>query len=286
MIKWIISDIDGTLLNHERKLPERNFLAIQKAQQQGVKFGIATGRDITAITFMKEQHGIDVDVAILGNGAQVIDRNGQFLAQCYLNADDFLQVVKILTQANLPYMVYTKTGVYALDVNWVRDSFIARSMAKHGTTLNDYKAGGSLSHIACMRLNAISDVIDFSKREDIIKIESFSLNINQVNQTKERLSTISSISCLSSFSDNIEITDALAQKGVVLENILQKIDATKEEVVVIGDALNDISLFEQFPLSFAPENAMPIIKEKAFKVVTSNNAGAVADVIEWALEQH
>lgn len=286
MIKWIISDIDGTLLNHERKLPERNFLAIQKAQQQGVKFGIATGRDIMAITFMKEQYDIDVDVAILGNGAQVIDRNGQFLAQCYLNADDFLQVVKILTQANLPYMVYTKTGVYALDVNWVRDSFIARSMAKHGTTLNDYKAGGSLSHIACMRLNAISDVIDFSKREDIIKIESFSLNINQVNQTKERLSTISSISCLSSFSDNIEITDALAQKGVVLENILQKIDATKEEVVVIGDALNDISLFEQFPLSFAPENAMPIIKEKAFKVVSSNTNGAVADVIEWALEQH
>lgn len=169
MIKWIISDIDGTLLNHERKLPERNFLAIQKAQQQGVKFGIATGRDITAITFMKEQHGIDVDVAILGNGAQVIDRNGQFLAQCYLNADDFLQVVKILTQANLPYMVYTKTGVYALDVNWVRDSFIARSMAKHGTTLNDYKAGGSLSHIACMRLNAISDVIDFSKEKILLK---------------------------------------------------------------------------------------------------------------------
>lgn len=286
MIKWIISDIDGTLLNQERKLPKRNFLAIHKAQQQGIKFGIATGRDITAVKFMKERHGITVDVAVLGNGAQAIAKNGQFLAQCYLNADDFLQVVKILTQSNLPYMVYTKTGVYTLDVNWVRDSFMARSMTKHGTKRSDYETGGSLSHIACMRLKPIFDLIHFSQTEDIIKIESFSLNMKQLTQTKETLSTISSISCLSSFSDNIEITDMEAQKGVVLENILQKLDATKKEVVVIGDALNDMSMFQHFPLSFAPKNAMDIIKDKAFKVVASNNDGAVADVIEWVLKQN
>lgn len=285
MIKWIISDVDGTLLNHERELPERNFSMIQKAQHQGVKFGIATGRDITVIAFMKEKYGIDVDVAILGNGAQVVTRDGQFLAECYLSANAFLQVVNILTQANLPYMVYTKTGVYAVDTEWVRDSFIARSMAKHGTKLSDYEAGGSLSHIACMRLKPISDLVYFSQAEEIVKVESFSLDVNHITQTKEQLSTISSISCLSSFADNIEITDILAQKGVVLEKILEKLDATKEEVAVIGDALNDVSMFELFPLAFAPENAIEIIKEKAFKVVNSNTNGAVADVIEWALEQ-
>lgn len=286
MIKWIISDVDGTLLNHERELPERNFSMIQKAQQQGVKFGIATGRDITAIAFMKEKHGIDADVAILGNGAQVVTREGHFLAECYVNATAFLKVVTVLTQENLPYMVYTKTGVYAVDTQWVRDSFIARSMAKHGTKRSDYEPGGSLSHVACMRLKPISDLVHFSQLEEIIKVESFSIDVEHITKTKAILSEILDISCLSSFADNIEITDTFAQKGIVLEKILPQLNVAKEEVVVIGDALNDISMFEQFPLSFAPENAMPIIKEKAFKVVSSNTNGAVADVIEWALEQH
>lgn len=286
MIKWIISDVDGTLLNHERELPERNFLMIQKAQQQGVKFGIATGRDISAIAFMKEHHGVDVDVAVLGNGAQAVNRKGEILAEYYLDSQAFLKVINVLNEAKLPFMIYTKTGVYAFDIDWVRDSFIARSMAKHGTKLSDYDAGGSLSHVACMRLKPISDVINFSQVEDIIKVESFSLDVEHITETKEILSTIPSISCLSSFADNIEITDTFAQKGIVLEKILPQLNATKEEVVVIGDALNDVTMFEHFPLSFAPENAMPIIKEKAFKVVSSNTNGAVADVIEWAMNQH
>lgn len=285
MIKWIVSDVDGTLLNHERELPERNLLAIKQAQQQGVRFGIATGRDITAIAFMKEKHGVDVDMAILGNGAQAVNRQGEILVEYYLNRNAFLKVINVLNEAGLPYMIYTKTGVYAFDTNWVRDKFIERSMAKHGTKRSDYERGGSLDHIACMRLKPILDVTIFSRTEEIIKVESFSLDVDHITKTKEILSTISSISCLSSFADNIEITDTMAQKGLVLEHILPQLHATKEEVIVIGDALNDVSMFEHFPLSFAPANAMPIIKEKSFQVVSSNTDGAVADAIEWAINQ-
>ena len=57
-----------------------------------------------------------------------------------------------------------------------------------------------------------------------------------------------------------------------------------EEVIVLGDGMNDITLFERFPYSFAPNNAEKVIQEKAYKVVSSCKDGAVSEAIEYALE--
>ena len=48
--------------------------------------------------------------------------------------------------------------------------------------------------------------------------------------------------------------------------------------------MNDITLFERFPYSFAPNNAEKVIQEKAYKVVSSCKDGAVSEAIEYALE--
>ena len=44
MIKLIASDMDGTLLNSNHKIPKENLQAIKKAEEMGIKFAIATGR--------------------------------------------------------------------------------------------------------------------------------------------------------------------------------------------------------------------------------------------------
>ena len=58
----------------------------------------------------------------------------------------------------------------------------------------------------------------------------------------------------------------------------------KEEVIVLGDGMNDITLFERFPYSFAPNNAEKVIQEKAYKVVSSCKDGAVSEAIEYAIK--
>ena len=47
MIKLIASDMDGTLLNSKHEISKENLEAIKKAEDQGIRFTIATGRDIT-----------------------------------------------------------------------------------------------------------------------------------------------------------------------------------------------------------------------------------------------
>jgi hydroxymethylpyrimidine pyrophosphatase-like HAD family hydrolase len=83
------------------------------------------------------------------------------------------------------------------------------------------------------------------------------------------------LSILSSYPENIEINHKLAQKGSGLMQAIEKMGIKPEEVAVFGDGYNDISLFEQFSNSYAPENAQLGIKAKASEIVPSNNDNGV-----------
>ena len=71
---------------------------------------------------------------------------------------------------------------------------------------------------------------------------------------------------------------------MILEKVIDQLKIKKEEVIVLGDGMNDITLFERFPYSFAPSNGEKVIQEKAYKVVSSCKDGAVSEAIEYALE--
>ena len=132
----------------------------------------------------------------------------------------------------------------------------------------------------CMHLKEIKDVDEFLKQDiDIIKVEAFNTNTALISKAKEKLAALSGIAYLSSFDDNVEVTDKKAQKGLILEQVVAKMNISKDEVMVLGDGLNDITMFERFKYSFAPENADSTIKEMAYRVVKSCENNGVAQAI-------
>lgn len=74
-IKLIMCDIDGTLLNSNHEVTEATKTAITKVRENGVLFGIATGRALEAVTLLTPEWKIDhlVDVYMGYNGAHVLD---------------------------------------------------------------------------------------------------------------------------------------------------------------------------------------------------------------------
>ena len=50
------------------------------------------------------------------------------------------------------------------------------------------------------------------------------------------------IAVASSFESNVEITDARAQKGPILKEYIESLGYTMDEVMVLGDSLNDYSM--------------------------------------------
>ena len=49
-IKVIMCDIDGTLLNSKGIVTQKTIDAIKKVREQGILFGISTGRDVPSVT--------------------------------------------------------------------------------------------------------------------------------------------------------------------------------------------------------------------------------------------
>ena len=68
-----------------------------------------------------------------------------------------------------------------------------------------------------------------------------------------------------------DITSLLISKGKAVQKMCEYLKLKCEEIAVIGDGENDISMFEVTDNSVAMENAMEEVKEKANFVTNSND---------------
>lgn len=280
MIKLIVSDMDGTLLTHDSTISKESLEAIKYAQNKGVQFAIATGRDYSSLKGILATCNLKC-FSILGNGAQFCNEDGVILSSAYFPKHSFKAVLEVFDDLKIDYMIFTTAGVYttvAPDI--VRDAFIKRSITKFNCKREDYFNNGSKSDMACMKLKKIDHLDNFiNSAIDIIKVEAFNSDIALIEKAKQRLATIAGIAYLSSFDDNVEVTDKAAQKGLILEQVIKEMNLSKDEVMVLGDGLNDITMFEHFKYSFAPENANVTIKSMAYQVVKACEDNGVAQAI-------
>ena len=82
-IKLIALDLDGTTINNDRVISERNRRALQKAADKGVNIVIATGRPFCALP--KDVFEMDsVRYVLTSNGASITDlkENRSFYKNC------------------------------------------------------------------------------------------------------------------------------------------------------------------------------------------------------------
>ena len=284
MIKLIVSDMDGTLLAHDSSISKGNIEAIRYAQSKGVQFAIATGRDYSSLKGILEAHDLKC-FSILGNGAQFCNENGEILSSAYFPKKCFKQVLQIFDELKIHYMIFTANGFYSTaEPNVVRDAFIDRCVVQFKRKREDYLDDGCNQDMACMKLKKIGDLDDFINSSiDIIKVEAFNNDVSLIEKAKEKLQEIDGIAYLSSVDDNIEVTDKAAQKGLILENVIEELGYSKDEVMVLGDGLNDITLFERFKYSFAPGNANETIKAMAYQVVGACEEDGVSQAIYMML---
>ena len=74
-VKAIMCDVDGTLLNSQGVVSPRTIQAIKKAKEQGILFGLSTGRDVHSVKTLLGDWGIDglVDSIVGTGGGEICD---------------------------------------------------------------------------------------------------------------------------------------------------------------------------------------------------------------------
>lgn len=273
MIKLIATDIDGTI-SHRGKISPEVVEALKKAQSQGIKITLATGRNSRSIRKVLDQVGLDYcGIPIIGqNGAEVFtmkkngDKREEYNHFFSKDESDLLfhlankYHVKIFSYAyneNLSY-VNKKFNLFV----WILGKSSKRKVLKYDF-LHPLKS-------------PISKLIVTGSRKQMNKFKEEVINHGY---------PIFAFSYVQDSRQNIEVVPRGVNKSEGLKFLAKKFKLKPEEIVYFGDGENDLEAIKWAGLGIAMGNAHDHIKKAANRVAPSVQENGVAFEINRLLEE-
>lgn len=286
MYRLVAIDLDGTLLNSYGEVSENTKDAIRQATANGVEVVLASGRPISSVEDLANDLHAN-HYLISGNGAIVYDMHKkEIVYDKFLSKEQVLNIVQICEENSIYYNIYTENDVLTKSLNY--------------NTLFYYSENSHKQEEKRTNINIISDIYGYIQKTDDIKFLKVTVcDQSQIvfNSIIKKLRTIPNIDVLevSHMSKKIiktgteenlveycytEITNQNVNKWSALEYIMKEQGIAKEEVIAIGDNVNDKEMIEEAGLGVAMGNSTQIIKEIAKIEVATNNEDGVCEVFE------
>ncbi len=262
-----VSDLDGTLLRNDQRTSLYTNKTINRLVKEGMLFSYATARSY--VTAQKVTKGLNAEIPlIVYNGAFVINnKTGKMIISNFFDSR-VSAVIKDLINNNIYPMVYSFIdGIEKM--SFVKDKcsigmkehIKSRKGDKRANPLENQNGlyNGDIFYITC--------IDDRNKLEPLYEKyrDSYHCIFQQDIYTNEQW---------------LEIMPVNASKANAIKELKEYSGCDK--LVVFGDGINDIDMFEISDECYAVENAVNELKKIATRIIDSNNNDGVA---KW-LENH
>lgn len=282
MIKLFVSDIDGTLLNERHELAKETQVAITKLREAGISFMLASGRNYEGI--MEAIKVMDISIKCIAlNGGDYRDNNGESIITYPLEKEKIDQLYEIIQDSDVTMEYYCADGNYTqIEQDKLEETYIENFKIMFDTSY--MKAKKFVQELNITDYMTTEKDFNEIRKHNLIKLEFHFRDIAEKNRVNDQLKYVKGIHLTSSAPLNIEVTHEKATKGHMIEAICEYYGYKKEEVVVIGDSANDLSMLTRFPNSYAMGNANQNIKDAATHICADNAHNGVAQVINQILE--
>lgn len=285
MYKLMAIDLDGTLLNSFGEVSENTRKALLSAKAKGTEVVLSSGRPISSTESLAVELGVD-NYLISGNGAAVYDiKEQKILYDRFLTKEQVLNIAKLCEENSFFYNVYTEDEVIASSLNY-------NVLFYHKENLK--KIEEKRTHINIVQ--NIAEYIEQSGKERFLKITVCDESKFIFNSIVKRLKEISGIDVLEveymsrkkikSGTEDVsiqyyytEITNENVNKWTAIEFLLEKLNIKKDEVIAIGDNMNDKEMIVEAGLGVVMGNSNPTMKELADVIVSDNNSEGVLEAI-------
>lgn len=268
-IKMIGLDLDGTLLNREKKLTPYSEAVLKEAIRQGVTVLVATGRPLSGVPeFMREFPGMRY--ILTANGARIYDRkDGDHLLFCHLlSNEDASAVLDVFEEYD------TLKDVYYDGVGYANRSEIDHlERYYHDPAMRDY------IWKTRKRVDNVRDKMkEYSFGMD--KIQAVFARMDEREEAMKRLKETTELSVTGALTNNIEVNAKGVNKGNGLVELGGLLGIEREEIMACGDGLNDLVMLETVGFGVAMANGNEEVKERADYVTLTNEEDGVAKAIE------
>lgn len=269
MYKMMFVDLDGTLLNDSKKVSKEDTEAIKKAYtEKGIITVITTGRPEYYVQEIYESNtSIFADYIIACNGAIIKNqKTNDYLKNSSFSNEDIKNLEKIFITKKGNYLIMDSAKKSMLQKAECFDvKNIGISNSKNDINQNNIK-DDIVSCTIGAELKALEEI-----RNDILELQTLEPTpiCNYLYEENGKVFT----------SKYIDVIKAGCTKKNAIQILAEKFHIKQEEIIVIGDGGNDISMFEMAGLKIAMHNGEDCIKEKADYITISNNESGVAKAI-------
>ena len=286
MYKLIAIDLDGTLRNSYGMVSEKNKQALIEANKKGAEIVIASGRSTNSVKNIANDLGI-CNYIICGNGSLIYDlQHEEIIYDKFIDKKKALQIIEICEQNSIYYNIYTENMVIAKSLN--------------NNVLFYHQENANKPDSKKTKINLVQNIYDYVDKlqnQNILKI-TISDNDNIIfNGIIRKLREIRDIDVLDvahmsrkmikSGTEEVsleyyytEITSKNVDKWYAIEYLIDKLNINKEDIMTIGDNVNDKLMIENAGCGVVMGNSAPYIKEIANMVVADNNKDGVAEAVE------
>ena len=269
MIKALFFDLDGTLLDSQKRVPDSAVYALQKCREQGMRLFVSTARsdhlDMTLGWTARENDLLNGGIFCNGACTRLDGKteyaflHAQDVAACVNAVGDFRDVHMSLHMENglhafnheLPRAVWGPWGVTEGDILPLTPSCFTHTM-----TILVYYDG----------------LVDFG--EETLPVELYE---------RIKKDCPDSTVYLSDGGRTMQLALKGMSKYAAIEKLRMQLGLEKEEIAVFGDDVNDVEMLQSYPNSVAMGNAAPQAKHAAAYITKANDEDGIAYAIEKIL---
>ena len=280
----VASDFDGTLLRTDNTISQYTQDVIKEFISLGGMFLIATGRMHQAIVNRLKDAGLgDLDVPVISYQGALVKTSisDKTLIDNALDIDIITDVINEARARNIYIHSYIDDTLYVEKVmSWTQsyvdylgiDYVLIDDLLEF--TTQKIKGGKHSCHKLLMMMEA--DQIDYQMRHFLDK---FGGGIDYSNPTQAFKTAPRAIFNTSS-EHLLECVSVNAGKDKAIEQVIKPNGYTMQDVLAIGDSLNDYTMIKNANMGVAMQNADPRVKAIAKHITTSNDDEGVARAIE------
>lgn len=285
MYKLVAIDLDGTLLNSNGEISKENRDAISLAIKNNVEIVACSGRITNSVKNIAIDIGAD-NYLISGNGAELYDiKNEKTLYENYINKNLVLKLIQFCETNSIYYSIFSENSIIVKSLNYnvlVYNSENLRKEPDKRTNINvtsniyEYIEKGSINRFSkitiCdnnkMIFNGILNKLRKIKGIDVLDVAHMSNKTVKLDEKEYNIQYYYT-----------EITAQNVNKWNAILKLAKILNIKNEEIMCIGDNVNDKEMLENAGKGIAMGNSAPYIKNIADKVVKSNNENGVAEAI-------
>lgn len=232
-------DMDGTLLNEEKMITPETKRWIEEAGRAGVTVMFSTGRGRQSALPYAEELGLDAPM-VLVNGSEVWKNPSELYHRELMPLEWIRQMRQMALDYDVWYWAYAVEGIFNRE-NWPSPEKEAEM--------------------------------------SWLKFGYYSENETKLPAIRQTLEGWGKLEITNSHPCNLELNPLGISKASGLQKVCEFLGITMQEVIGVGDSVNDLAMIREAGLGVAMGNAQEELKAAADAVTEDNDSDGVAWVI-------